>query len=291
MSSVSGSGTWATFCVKGKNTPPVAVDDPADAGQAISYESASKGRPKRIDVLSNDTDVDGDPLRVTKVTQPRHGRASVKGGIAVTYTPPARGDTPRQWNGIETFTYTVSDGRGGTDVGRVRVQVASGDCGPIEVKLTLLDPSNPVFTMEHSTVLCSTPKGTRVMSGTMKPQGLGDDASKVKLTQADVSGNRTASVLTTRMLYCQDAYTHGGFEGDSDDFGAPDYALTDYCISVTWKSVVSAGGDGALVTSRLTVQVPPASKGADAQVSLQGRQGLRNDATCAFAKGSWRCRW
>ena len=56
-------------------------------------------------VLTNDTDPDGQPLTAALVTQPspRHRRSSTPDG-PFTYTPAAN------FNGTDTFTYTVTDG-------------------------------------------------------------------------------------------------------------------------------------------------------------------------------------
>jgi hypothetical protein len=55
------------------------------------------------------------------VTQPANGTV-VNNGTDVTYTPNAG------YTGIDTFTYTASDGRGGTDTAIVTVTVTeSGD--------------------------------------------------------------------------------------------------------------------------------------------------------------------
>ena len=58
-----------------------------------------------IDVLQNDSDVDGDPLGVASVTQGTNGGLVVNnGGVDVTYTPPLN------FFGIDTFTYVATDG-------------------------------------------------------------------------------------------------------------------------------------------------------------------------------------
>ena len=94
------------------NTPPAAADDAT---------STPQDTPKDIDVLANDTDADSDPLTVSSVTQPANGTV-VNNGTDVTYTPNAG------YTGIDTFTYTASDGRGGTDTAIVTVTVTeSGD--------------------------------------------------------------------------------------------------------------------------------------------------------------------
>ena len=65
-----------------------------------------------INVISNDTDVEGDTLSVTAVTTPTSGTAVILQGstTTVTYTPNAN------FVGTDSFTYTVSDGTD-TDTG------------------------------------------------------------------------------------------------------------------------------------------------------------------------------
>jgi len=89
------------------NDPPVAVND-----SAITDEDT----PVIIDVLNNDSDVDGDILTVDSVTQGANGSVINNGGN-VTYTPGIG------FNGTDSFNYTVSDGNGGTDTATVTVNV------------------------------------------------------------------------------------------------------------------------------------------------------------------------
>jgi len=98
-----------------ENNPPVANDDVA---------STNQDTPVTIDVLANDSDPDGDPLTVDSVTDPPNGSA-VNNGDSVTYTPDPG------WTGTDTFDYTVSDGKGGTDTATVYVRVLpveGGEC-------------------------------------------------------------------------------------------------------------------------------------------------------------------
>ena len=89
------------------NAAPVAVDDTA---------ATPAGDPVTIDVLANDTDPDGDAIAVSSVGAPAHGAAETVDG-AVRYTP------VEGFAGEDTFTYTVSDGRGGTGTAVVTVTV------------------------------------------------------------------------------------------------------------------------------------------------------------------------
>ncbi|NND60857.1 MAG: tandem-95 repeat protein [Gammaproteobacteria bacterium] len=77
------------------NTAPTAVDDAATTDQDMAVT---------VDVLANDSDVDGDSLTVASVTQPANGNVVDNGDGTVTYTPDAG------FFGTDTFTYTVTDG-------------------------------------------------------------------------------------------------------------------------------------------------------------------------------------
>ena len=71
-----------------------------------------------VNVMSNDTDLDGDPLTVSAVTQGTHGDVIViNNGSAVSYRPWVG------WSGSDTFTYTISDGNGGTASATVSVAI------------------------------------------------------------------------------------------------------------------------------------------------------------------------
>jgi PKD repeat protein len=107
------TGAWdigADECVTGdppENDPPVAVDDAASTDEDVAVT---------VNVLANDSDPDDDALSVLSVTQPANGSAVNNGG-SVTYTPNAG------YSGIDTFSYTVSDGNGGTNSATVTVTV------------------------------------------------------------------------------------------------------------------------------------------------------------------------
>lgn len=90
------------------NIAPVAADD-----QALT----SKDTAVTIAVLDNDSDPEGDSLIVTAVSQPLSGTAASNLNGTVTYTP----DT--NFQGSDSFTYTVADGKGGTDTATVIVTV------------------------------------------------------------------------------------------------------------------------------------------------------------------------
>ena len=71
-----------------------------------------------IDVLANDSDPDGDVLTVLSFTQPANGVVTFSGVPGVLHYRANVG-----FCGLDTFTYTVSDGRGGTATATVTVNV------------------------------------------------------------------------------------------------------------------------------------------------------------------------
>ena len=98
------------------NNAPTAVDDTATVQEDTEIT---------ILVLSNDTDADGNTLRITDTTEPSNGDVTINTGANVTYTP------AQDYNGEDSFTYTISDGNGGTDTATVTVTVTPVNDEPI----------------------------------------------------------------------------------------------------------------------------------------------------------------
>ena len=73
------------------------------------------------------TDTDNDVLTVTSVSPSVNGGSVTLSGSLATYTPMLN------FNGTDTFTYSVSDGRGGTATGTVTVNVTPLNDTPVAV--------------------------------------------------------------------------------------------------------------------------------------------------------------
>ncbi|MBN2533878.1 MAG: tandem-95 repeat protein, partial [Spirochaetales bacterium] len=122
------SGT-VTVTVTGVNDDPVAEND-----SAVTNEDNAVN----INVLANDTDIDGDILTITGVGNPSNGTAVIN-GEQITYTP----DTG--FNGTDTFSYTVSDGNGGSDTANINVTVYGINDDPVaENDSAITDEDTPV---------------------------------------------------------------------------------------------------------------------------------------------------
>jgi Cys-rich repeat protein len=108
-----------TVFVGGDNGPPDAQDDTATATE--------DGGGVVIDVTANDSDPDGDAFEVVGTTGPGHGTVVVNEDGTVTYTPET------DFNGTDTFQYTVCDASGRCDTATVTVAVSPTDDGPVAV--------------------------------------------------------------------------------------------------------------------------------------------------------------
>ncbi|MFP4597744.1 MAG: Ig-like domain-containing protein [Persicimonas sp.] len=113
----SGASDTATITltVDPVNDAPEAVDDSAttDEDTAVS-----------IDLLDNDTDVDGDSLSIDSVGTPSNGAVVDNNDGTVDYTPAT------DFNGTDTFSYTVTDGDL-TDTAEVTVTVEPVNDAPV----------------------------------------------------------------------------------------------------------------------------------------------------------------
>ncbi len=117
-SMLDGNVATVSITVVDVNEAPVAVNDRVvtEPDMAVVFDR----------VLANDTDREGGTLTLDSYTLPGSGQLSYDGATSTfTYTPNA------EFTGIDAFTYTVSDGRGGTDDGTVVITVgtfsATGD--------------------------------------------------------------------------------------------------------------------------------------------------------------------
>lgn len=100
-----------TLTVYGTPANPKANRDPL-AGDDAVYSASF---PLSIAVLANDTDPDGDAISILSIHQPRHGEARLVDNQRIQYTPRA------SFRGEDQIGYTITDRRGGTSHGIVRV--------------------------------------------------------------------------------------------------------------------------------------------------------------------------
>ncbi len=112
-------GTNYVTIGNGRGSPPVAR---LDTYVLPANPQDFPPEPHDLDVLSNDVDPDGDPIRIVEVSRApataQNGKLEIiNGGTAIRYTP-----SP-EFNGLDTFTYTASDGRNGTAFGTVNAYV------------------------------------------------------------------------------------------------------------------------------------------------------------------------
>jgi VCBS repeat-containing protein len=119
----SGSGTaTVNVSIAAVNDAPDAVNDPA----TVLEDSGANA----INVLANDSfapDTD-ETLSVTAVTQGASGSVVITGGgTGISYIPNGN------FNGTDTFDYTISDGNGGTDTATVSITANAVNDAPAAV--------------------------------------------------------------------------------------------------------------------------------------------------------------
>lgn len=122
------------------NDPPVANDDAASTDEDTAVT---------IDVLGNDTDVEGDSLTVTSATA-ANGSVVINPDGTLNYTPDAN------FNGGDTITYTISDGNGGTASATVDITV-----NPVNDAPETSDPDDPAVTVNETDGIAGVDLGAR----------------------------------------------------------------------------------------------------------------------------------
>ena len=102
-----GNVTTVTITVNA-NSPPVGNNDSA---------TTTSAQPVVVNVLANDTDVDGNTLTVTNLSQSQNGFVTLNGDQTVTY------QSGNGYVGSDSFTYTPNDGTADGNVTTVTITV------------------------------------------------------------------------------------------------------------------------------------------------------------------------
>ncbi len=218
-----------TVNAAGTNRNPLPVNDAT---------STSPGAGVQLNVLANDSDPDADTLSVISFGQGAHGAVTCTAGGTCTYTPAAG------FSGIDTFTYTASDGKGGTASAQVLVDVVAGDttAGAPALKRGVTTLIGPATTFLYSG---SAPIQTGVAPGAITSARASVIRGKVTTRDGSVLPGVTVKVLghpefgqtITRANGYFDMAVNGGGPL-TVDFSAPAFLSRQKQVSVPWQDYV-----------------------------------------------------
>ena len=192
----------------------VVISPEADAPAAAPDNAATlEDEPVVIAVLSNDTDVDSDPLRVSEVTvQPEHGTAAADvDGTEIRYDPDLN------YHGTDSFWYAVADASGLTSTARVSVTVESvndapfvpppdtyavrpGEAVSFEAAYVDYDSDTAVFSLSGSVPSGASISAAGVFSWTPDPEHVGAHTFDVTVTDTGTPPLSGSATLRIRVL-------------------------------------------------------------------------------------------
>jgi hypothetical protein len=221
--------------VNSVNDPPDVNDDSVD----VDEDSGATA----VDVLANDSiapDV-GETLTITAVTQGANGSVAITGGgSAVSYTPSAN-----FW-GTDQFTYTVSDGNGGTDTATVTVNVRPVNDAPVLPPLAA-QTNNPGDTVTIAVSASDVDGDSLTFSATGLPAGTSIDSASGAITGRLAAGSAGIHTVVVTVDDGHGGRASGSFEWtigtattDADNDGVPDGV--DQCPGTPLGTVVNATG-------------------------------------------------
>ncbi len=264
-----GTDTGAvTVTVSAANDAPEAGDDSASTAEDVQVGIA---------VLANDSDPDGDTLSVTLLTQPSHGSAVVNPDRTVTYTPASN------YNGPDSFSYSVSDGNGGSDSATVSIGVGSGNDAPVA-----LDDSTA--TVEDAAVVVTVLANDSDLDGdTLTISGLTQPAHGT----AVVNPNKTITYTPAANHFGADAFSYTVSDGN----GGSDSATVAVAVSPVNDAPVAVDDGLSTVAETAanrnlksndsdvdspTLTITAVTQGANGTVVLQANQTVTYTPAAGF---------
>lgn len=203
MSACGGSGTSPS--PENLNTNPDARND--------SYIIDSDSE---LDVLINDTDSDGDTLSITQLTQPENAQ------VEILATNNIRLTIDQDFIGTDQFTYTISDGKGGSDTASVSLDLEPAEKRPVAVNDKAIGVENTVISIA-------------VLANDSDANG-----DQLAITAVSTPVNGSAVIQNTQIIYTPNQDYSG-----EDTFT---YTITDGLFEATATINV-------LVTKKRTVQI------------------------------------
>lgn len=168
-----------TITVAPVNDAPVGVNDAYSTGEDQPLSVGSPG------VLSNDTDIEADPLTAVPVSGPSHGSVTLNGNGSFDYSP-----NPN-YNGADSFTYRASDG------------LASS--APVTVNITLTPVNDaPVAADDSATTDHDVPISIPVLGNDSDP-----DSDPLSVTSATQGSQGSVTFTQTSVTYTPAVGTSG----------------------------------------------------------------------------------
>ncbi len=216
------------------NASPVAADDSGTVGE---------NGVVNIDVLANDTDADLDTLSVTGVnTGGTLGLVSINPDGTISYDPNGQFEAlDAGQTATDSFTYTVSDGQGGSDQATVTVTIDGADEQPVAISLFLINadtdteigpvPANGQI--DPSQLPVGTPFAieARVDEGQIGPVG-----SVIFNFSGGINGSET-----------ENAAPYASFGKSGSDFSGQPFPAAGFTLTVTAYS--GSNGSGSVLGS------------------------------------------
>ncbi len=198
---------------------PVAVDDTV----TVAEDSEAS-----VAVLSNDSDADGDTLTIESFTQGTHGSVVISGSNLV-YTPSAN------FNGSDSFTYTINDGTGLTDTATVSVTVTAVNDNPVA-------NDDSATTEEDVAVTINLVANDTDIDGdslSIESVGAASNGSVVN------NGNGTVTYTPNAGFFGSDSFTYVVSDGSATDTATVSVTVTEVTIS---EQVIGYSGTAIDVT-------------------------------------------
>ena len=117
---------WTTIGTVNVTITP--VQDPPNAVNDATLSVRESAGATALAVKANDSDPDGDTLTIVAKTNGAHGTVAITGGgTGLTYDP------VKLYYGTDVFTYTLSDGHGGTDSATVLLTITKDTTKPVAI--------------------------------------------------------------------------------------------------------------------------------------------------------------
>ncbi|MEA4921060.1 MAG: tandem-95 repeat protein, partial [Clostridiaceae bacterium] len=313
VANYSGSDSFVVQISDGTVTDTIIVnvtvnevnDAPVIAeGVTKSVTMSEDGSPLDFSLTLNATDVDADMITWSISSAASHGTASVSGtgsSMAITYAPTAN------YNGADSFTVEVSDGRGGTDTITVNVTVTAvndipvitGNVSATTPEDTTLDYSFTISDVEDAatslTLTYASLDTTLLPGANMSITGSGADwilhiipganrsgTGSFTITLKDTAGVTVTKTVPVTVTEVNDAPIISTIENrtieEDKNSGAIGFAISDVDTAVG-SCVVSAVSDNAALIPNDDSHVVLSGDGANRTITLYPTENLSGTAT------------